>query len=156
MNRIKHWATRGYHSFLLERAQMPFAWGKHDCALFAADGIQAITGTDIAAAFRGKYTDEASAMKVIKEITRGSTVGDAAAWCAEQFGLKEWTHAAAAPGSAPVAAPRYAQRGDLVVFNAPAGGLVAGLVHLSGQIVAVGEKGLYNFPISKAVRAWRI
>jgi hypothetical protein len=144
LTRIQHWATRAYHTFLLERAHAPFAWGTHDCALFAADGVQAITGVDIAAAFRGKYTDEAGALAAIKSITGGSTVADAAAWCAAQHGILELPR------------PLFAQRGDLVVLE-DAGRLIAGLVHLSGRhIVAAGESGLKRISISKVKRAWHV
>lgn len=148
LKRQKHWATRGYHSFLLARAKTPFRWGVNDCALFAADGVKAITGVDIAAEFRGRYSDEASAMALIKSVTGGATVADAAAWCAAKHGLVEWLDKKGAP------TPLFARRGDLVTFKAPTGALVAGLVHLSGQIVAIGEGGLFRFPISKALRAW--
>ncbi len=144
LKRQKYWATRGYHQFLLERAHAKFAWGQHDCALFAADGVLAMTGVDIAADFRGKYSDEAGAMALIKSLTGGATVADAAAWCAAKHGLAELKPA------------KMAQRGDLVVFEAPSGSLVAGLVHLSGQMVATGEDGLYRFPISKVLRSWRV
>lgn len=140
--RQKHWATRAYHAFLLARAKAPFKWGANDCALFAADGILAITGVDIAADFRGKYSDEAGAFALIKQVCGGTTVADAAAYCAQKHRLREW------------AKPLFAQRGDLVVFEAPTGDMVAGLVHLSGCIVAVGEQGLYRFPISKVLRSW--
>ena len=133
----------------MERAKTPFAWGANDCALFAADGIKAITGVDIASDFRGKYTNEASALALIKTVCGGTTVADAAVYCAEKHGLREWV------SKKGVAQPLFARRGDLVVFTAPTGSLVAGLVHLSGRhIVAVGESGLYRFPISKAARAW--
>jgi Domain of unknown function (DUF6950) len=143
LKRQLHWDTRGFHTFLEEHAKTPFKWGEHDCALFAANGIQAITGTDLADDFRGKYTDEAGAFALIKQVTGGTTVADAAAYCAKKHGLTELTN------------PLFAQRGDLVVFEAPTGALVAGLVHLSGRhIVAVGEQGLYRFSISAAKRAW--
>jgi hypothetical protein len=148
--RQKYWATRAYHQFLRSRAKTPFAWGTHDCALFAADGIQAITGVDIAADFRGKYSTEAEAMALIQTVTGGATIADAAAWCAKKFGLAERVDKKGA------LAPLFAQRGDLVVFTAATGQPVAGLVHLSGQIVAVGENGLYRFPISKVLRSWRV
>ncbi len=115
----------------------------NDCALFAADGIQAITGVDIAGDFRGKYSTEAEAMALIASVAGGSTIADAAAWCAAKHGLTEWKH------------PLCAQRGDLAVFQAPTGSMVAGLVHLSGaHLVSVGESGLYRFSISKVLRAW--
>jgi hypothetical protein len=143
IKRIRHklWATR-YHHFLVSRARMKFAWGQHDCALFAADGVLALTGVDIAAEFRGKYPDETGALAAIKTIAGGATIADAAAWCAAKHGFAELAH------------PKMAQRGDLVVFQGATGGNVAGLVHLSGQLVAAGEDGLYRFPISKVLRAW--
>jgi hypothetical protein len=142
LQRKLHWASRAYHNFLLSRANIPFQWGRNDCALFAADGILAMTGLDIAADFRGKYYDEASALEVIRSITGGSTVADATAWCAAKYRLPELTY------------PLMAQRGDLCVFE-DSGRLVTGLIHLSGRhIVAVGESGLRRIPITEIVRAW--
>lgn len=144
LNRHLHWATRHYHHFLLSRANTAFAWGKHDCALFAADGILAMTGVDIAADFRNQYSDEAGAQAAIQRITGGSTVADAAAWCAAKHGLRELDH------------PLMAQRGDLCVVQ-DADRLVAGLVHLSGRhIVAAGADCLHRLPITSIQRAWRV
>ncbi len=144
--RTVHWATRELHAFLSARATAPFAWGSNDCALFAADAIQAFTGTDIAAEFRGRYTDRASAFALIRQVTGKGTVADAAAWCAERHGLAEYPN------------PRFAQRGDLVIVDVASddGTELAGLVHTNGQVVTVSEKGPLLLPISKAVRAWKI
>jgi hypothetical protein len=144
LKRQPHWATRGYHQFLIARAKMPFVWGANDCALFAADGILAIAGVDIAADFRGKYDDEASALEAIKTIAGGSTIADAAAYCAQKHGLGEWPH------------PLKAQRGDLVVIM-ESGRLIAGLVHLNGSdVVSVGQSGLLRMPITQIQRAWHV
>jgi len=127
---------------------MPFIWGQNDCALFAADGIRAITGVDIAADFRGKYHDEASAMQAIKDICGGSTVADAAAYCANKHGLSELTK------------PLFAKRGDLVVVRNGLDGFgseIAGLVHLNGRhVVSVNDKGMFRFPIRSIVRSWQV
>ena len=139
------WDTRAFHGFLATRADEPFTWGTNDCALFAADGVEAITGVDIADEFRGKYHDEAGAFALIKQITGGSTVADAAAYCAAKHGLVEWQH------------PLMARRGDLVVVRNGDGSLIAGLVHLNGRhVVSVGEKGLLRFPISSIIRSWHV
>lgn len=143
LTRKQYWDTRAYHDFLVSRARMPFVWGKSDCALFAADGIEAITGVDIAADFRGKYSDETGAMALIKQVTGGSSVADAAAYCAEKHGLAEWDK------------PLLAQRGDLVVAK-QGRALISGLVHLTGQIVAAGEKGLMIMPITTVERSWHV
>jgi len=42
--------------FAQQRAPMPFAWGKNDCCLFAADAVLAMTGVDHAAQLRGYST----------------------------------------------------------------------------------------------------
>lgn len=144
LTRTPHWATRELHEFLLARATAPFAWGTNDCCLFPADAIQAFTGVDIAADFRGKYTDKASAFALIQTVTGGSTVADAAAYCAHQHGLAERAH------------PLMAQRGDLVVV--PNGGnLIAGIVHLNGRhVVSVGDAGLLRISITDVQRAWAV
>lgn len=142
--RVDYWDTRSFHQFLVERARAPFAWGTNDCALFVADGIEAITGVDIAADFRGKYHTEQEAFDLIREITGGETIAAAAAWCAAKFGMLE------------TPTPLYAQRGDMVVLP-DEDRLIAGLVHLNGRdIVAVGENGLKRIPLAAATRAWRV
>jgi hypothetical protein len=106
-------------------------------------------GIDIAADFRGQYHDKLSAFKAIKRITGGSTVADAAAWCAAKYGLEELEH------------PLCAQRGDLVVMRQSAADeedqLIAGIVHLSSShLVSVSESGAVRLPITNVVRAWRV
>jgi hypothetical protein len=143
LTRKQYWDTRAFHDFLVRRAKMPFMWGAFDCAMFAADGIEVITGVDIAAEFRGAYMDETSAMEAIRRIAGGSTVADAAAYCAQKHELPEW------------AKPLMAQRGDLVIAKQPTG-LIAGLIHLNGQVVAAGERGLMMMPITAVVRSWHV
>src|SRR5690348_10475155 len=116
LKKHEHWQTRHFHAFLMERCDQPFAWGTNDCALFAADAILANTGTDIAAEFRGLYTTERGAFEAIWKVTGGSTVADAAAYCASKHGLVEHEH------------PLMAKRGDLVVVE-NGGSFIAGVVH---------------------------
>jgi hypothetical protein len=44
----------------------PFAWGEHDCALFAANVLLAYTGEDFATVFRGRYKSKSGAYRVLK------------------------------------------------------------------------------------------
>lgn len=144
LTRTEHWATREYDQFLREHASDTFAWGTRDCCLTPADAIQAFTGTDIAADFRGKYSSEAEAFALIKSVTGGSTVADAAAYCATKHGLVEWM------------APLMAQRGDLVVVS-NGHQLIAGLVHLNGRhVVSMGPQGLIRLPVTAITRAWKV
>jgi hypothetical protein len=155
LRRKINWDSQELERFFRERRDQPFAWGTNDCCIFPADAILAITGTDIAEDWfrkdgRARYVDEASAFALIKSVTGGETVADAAAWCAEKFGLVEWLDKAGKP------APLFAQRGDLVVLE-DAGRMIAGVVGLTGKhVVSVGEAGLKRLPLSAVQRAWRV
>lgn len=150
LKRSTTWLTRELDTYLRETASKPFAWGSNDCCLFAANGIESMTGVDIADDFRGKYTDQASAFALIKTVTGGATVADAAAYCATKHGLVEWVTAAGKP------LPLMAKRGDLVVV-ANAGSLIAGIVDLSGRYVAaMSETGIVRLPLSAIQRAWNV
>ena len=54
IERLKDWEQRLYQ-FVEGRRLRPFHWGKHDCALFAADAVREMTGVDLAADYRGQY-----------------------------------------------------------------------------------------------------
>src|ERR1035437_3962195 len=130
LTKHEHWDTQHFDTFLMEHAESPFVWGTHDCCMFPANAILAFTGVDIAEDFRDKYDDEASAFALVKELTGGTTVADAAAYCAAKHGLVEHTF------------PLMAKRGDLVVID-NGGTLVAGVVALNGRhAISVGPKGL--------------
>jgi hypothetical protein len=141
----KHEHTKALIAFVAANKTTTFVWGRSDCALFAANGIQAMTGTDIAADFRNKYASEAGAMATIKAVCGGATVADAAAYCASKHNLQELKH------------PLKAQRGDLVIVE-DSGRLIAGLVAPSGRhVVAAGQNSLNTrIPVSNVKRAWRI
>lgn len=159
LQRKKQWDSLELDGYLRMRAAQPFAWGVNDCALFAANAIETMTGTDIAADFRGAdarpaYTDEAGAFALITKVT-GSTsppataIGDAAAWCAAKHGMAEWL-ASGRP------APLLARRGDLVVVS-NGGRLIAGVVHLNGlHVVTMAETGIVRLPLRAVTRAWKV
>lgn len=150
LKKKQHWQHKCFDPFLRERADRPFKWGESDCAIFCADAIHAITGTDIAADFRGQYTTRLGALRTIAKVTGGSTVVDAAAYCAAKHGMTEHAH------------PLMAKRGDLVIIE-NAGDLICGVIHLNGiHAVSVAESGLVRLPIAdlngkpNVVRAWSI
>src|SRR5258708_4686376 len=64
MKRLEDWVVR-LEAFIKERTAQPFKWGSQDCCLFAADAIEAITGVDLAADFRGKYSGAETAKAVL-------------------------------------------------------------------------------------------
>ena len=134
-----------------ERSQVVRVGHERLCSLSAANAIKSFfTGVDLAADFRGLYKTEIGAFKTIKKLTGGTTVADAAEYCAKQAGLVEHKH------------PLMAKSGDLVIVN-NGGNLIAGVVHLNGRhVVSVSETGLVRLLIcdrsgkSNIVRAWSI
>ena len=146
----EHWREDHFHNFLVESVGKPFVWGQWDCCLYAADAILSYTGIDIAADFRDRYTNGIGALRAIKEVTGGSTVADAAAYCASKHGLEEHKY------------PLMAKRGDLVVIQ-NGDNLIAGVIHLNGRdVISVSEDGPVRLPLAdrngKAhiVRSWSV
>jgi hypothetical protein len=103
-----------------------------------------LTGVDIAEDFRS-YSTAIGALRAIRKVTGGSTVEDAAAYCANKYELPELTH------------PLMARRGDLVLIEQSPGDLVMGLVHLTGSyVVAPGGAGLHRLQLAEIKKAWSI
>jgi hypothetical protein len=146
LHKKEHWFTREYIPYINANEKTPFQWGVCDCALFAANGILAITGVDIAEDFRNTYKTEIGAIRSMKKITglTNPTVEDAAIYCANKYGITECK------------TPLYAQCGDLVVIENE-GNVIAGLVHPDGlDVIAAGEDGWKAFPLAQIKRAWHI
>lgn len=111
----------------------PFAWGAQDCALFAADCVQAMLGRDPAADARGTYSDERGAARVLKKM--GGLDGIAAT----RVGVE--------------VPPAMARVGDLVLGTA--GRECLGVC--TGETWhAPGEHGLLAMPMRDVLRAWRV
>ena len=64
MPRHSNW-TAPLIEYLAAAARRPFKPGHHDCALFAAGAVAAMTGTDFAAQWRGRYTTLRGGLRVI-------------------------------------------------------------------------------------------
>lgn len=87
-----------------------YAYGVHDCGLFCAGAVEAMTGVDHAAAFRGAYDDAVSAAKVLRAKGKGTLIATVASLFDEK-------------------PPAFAQRGD-IVWNGEAIGICFGPVAL--------------------------
>lgn len=156
--RYPDWPAR-LAPLIAERLNAPFRWGTNDCALFACDAVLAMTGTDLAADFRGRYD---------------SSIGAARALRALGFrDLADVAHAFAAKhGIPPLASPRFAQRGDVGLIahfgasSAPIddrcrGRLVGALGALAiatgdGFAAVTEDRGLVKIPTGSVAAAWRI
>jgi hypothetical protein len=119
------------------RRHTEFAWGTHDCCLFAADTVLAMTGADPASEWRGRYDSEAEALALLGERGLEGMVADAMA----AFGAPE----------CPVLA---AQRGDVVLATSGNEPLVG--VAFGSRIVVPGPERLVFLPLSAGSRAWAV
>lgn len=132
--------------FLEAATQRPFEWGRCDCLLFAAEGVQAMTDHDPAAPFRGAYDDAAGAARVL-----GRTVGGGLAE-AIALGL----------GHEPLPSVLLAQRGDVVLVEVESedGEILpsVGLLDLDGRQIAVKARGpgVVHVPLYQGLMAWRV
>jgi hypothetical protein len=60
------WNSRLHH-YLEQVVRQPFVWGHHDCTLFAAGAVLAMTGADHAADFRGRYATARGGKRVLRQ-----------------------------------------------------------------------------------------
>jgi hypothetical protein len=119
----------------------PFAWGRHDCALFACDVVKAMTGVDMAWGLRGEYRTARGAYGLLKRLCGG--------------GLREFAQLTAARLGKEAVPPLMAQRGDVVLVPVQDGEAL-GICSGRHVLVASKEGGLLPIPVSSAVAAWRI
>lgn len=62
--RLRDWRPR-LVAYLETVREQPFVYGQHDCALFVAGAVQAMTGEDLATAYRGRYQSLKTGLKLI-------------------------------------------------------------------------------------------
>jgi hypothetical protein len=113
--------------FIESRRAAPFEWGKNDCCLFCADAVLAMTGEDPATAYRGKYSTDLGARKLIK---KGAGMRGLCPWPSKPAG--------------------FAQRGDIVLADME-GMETLGIVVGNGMWCAPGKEGLLMRPMSEAI-----
>lgn len=123
--------------YLAAASARPFAYGQHDCALFVAGAVNAMTGVDLADRYRGLYTSLKGGLKLLQAETR------------------------LGPETAPLdllrrnfrpVHPAFANVGDIAVIGEvgiPALGLFAG-----EHLIVLRETGLGHMPREAATMAW--
>lgn len=127
---------------LQDRLHVPFQWGKHDCCLFAADCVEAMTGWDPARWFRSRYDSKVSAYAALKEFAGGSVAEVAEKICQQS-------------GFALLDVP-FGQRGDVALVEGN-GSDALGVIDLTGMnILVAGMNGLEMVSINKGKKIWRI
>lgn len=137
MKRLPDWQPR-LLAYLRGIAAEPFAPGRHDCALFAAGAVQAMTGRDLARAYRGRYDDVLAGLRHLRRNKHDDHVALAAKHFAE-------------------IAPAMAQPGDLAVIPDPDGSELDALGVVQGPHVYVtGPAGLGIVSRLRMSRAFRV
>lgn len=129
--RLPGWRPRLVAYLEAVRAR-PFAYGSHDCALFVAGAVEAMTGFDAAAGFRERYDSLKGGLKLLSKGDHVALVGRL---------LEEIT-------------PAFAQVGDVAVIGEigiPALGLFDG-----ETILVLRDEGLGRMPREAATQAFRV
>lgn len=128
------WKLR-LNAYLADVVRRGFAPGEHDCALFAAGAVEAMTGRDLAAPYRGRYRTLRGGARILKAAGFASHIDLAAGHLAEIHTSR------AAPG-------------DLAVI-ATDGGDALGVVQ-GESVYVLGASGMGLMAMSSAHRAFRV
>jgi hypothetical protein len=114
LNRHETWAA-DLTAYLASVAARPLTYGSHDCALFAAGAVQAMTGVDLAADWRGAYDSPRKAARLLKDAGHANL-------------------ASLLSSLLPEVAPAFAMPGDVVLVDGPQG---LGMGILQGHLAYV-------------------
>ncbi|WP_313818720.1 DUF6950 family protein [Cupriavidus sp.] len=134
MQRLNDWPER-LAAFIEARRERAFSWGDSDCCLFVCDAIEAMTGADPAARWRGLYASEKAARRLMRD--NGGVAG----------------LANLAFGRQPIP-PLLAARGDVVLVDTPAGEALA--ICIGDRLAAQGAAGIDYLPHDAAKMVWKI
>jgi hypothetical protein len=66
MSRVDNW-PRALEEHIQNQMHRPFEWGVHDCLLFAASCVEAVSGDDPAIEYRGTYSTALAAYRIIDD-----------------------------------------------------------------------------------------
>lgn len=142
MKRLTDWEER-LGLFIAENRERRFAWGEWDCILFACAAVEAMTGTDPASEYRGRYDDAKGAALALRVLGKGTLVKTIDA-------------------TFPHRPLGKAQRGDIVLFRGSAGicmgafGLFVGEDALADAVATPQREGLVSIPRSLFEKAWAV
>ena len=132
MQRLPDWPAR-FGALVAQAHARAFNYGEHDCCLWPADAVAAVTGIDPAAALRGTYATELEAQLVLRAAGGLRGLGD-------RLGPR-----------IPVLTAGAGDIGVARCNGKPMGAVCAGEVWLVCAL-----QGLIPLPLSAAVLAWRI
>lgn len=135
LERLPDWQPR-LRAYLMGVGEQALVAGQHDCALFGAGGVEAETGVDLAADWRGRYATFAGG----KRILRRAGFADHIALIGEHL---------------PEVAVQFARPGDIAIVPTENGDAV-GIVQGSSVYVLTptGRIGLVS--IMRAARVFKV
>jgi hypothetical protein len=138
LKRLPDWRARLAATLAIDPGKQ-FAWGSHDCFLgLVAPAVEAITGVDIGAEFRGTYDSPEGARAAL-----------------EAAGFSDLAEAVAS--DFPEIPPARMHIGDIAVIPSESEGLGVGLgVVIGERIVALSPTGQGTVRLSRATRAFRV
>lgn len=140
LTRFPNWPER--LDAVLRDNNRPFQWGVNDCALRACDVVLAITGTDVAAEFRGRYTTRVGATRVMRRLYGGN--------------LERVAEKIAAAHGMPEIPPALARRGDVVLVDTDHGPSLGVMRHDGRHAEFKTDTQPLIFPAGDCRRAWRV
>ena len=128
--RFTNWEER-LSDYIATKRDEPFEYGSNDCANFVAGAVEAMTGQDAMAEFRGKYDSEFGSLRVMTEIGQGSLE-------------------ATVDAKFPEIGVGHAQRGDIAFFDGSIGVVMGSFAWF------VSDDGLERVPRSMWDKAWSV
>ena len=135
-SRLPEWPKRMSEA-LAAASNVPFAWGTHDCGIFACDVVKAITGVDLVSGVRGLYSDAAGSVRVLRAV----------------YGTNDLTTIATNLLGDPIPIT-LAKRGDMVLLDIP-GGPALGIC-CGAEAAGAGPEGLTMIPMDHWLQAWSV
>jgi hypothetical protein len=137
MKRRGDWHSR-LNAFIDSVKRQPFDWATNNCGEhFAAGAVEAMTGVDVAAKWRGRYTTASGAVRVMKK-DGFANLGDMAA------SILFEVH------------PSRARLGDIACVPAD-GPFGMSLGVINGEVILVlGEKHMGLVPLARAMRVFAV
>lgn len=138
--RIDGWQKR-FWAYLAAAREKPFAWGAHDCVMFATGAIDAVMGTDYyaQALVRYPYSTEAGAMGLMQQF--GGITGLVESFLAPHVNWGQLTQ-----GDVVLAMPTMLHGTAMETL----------CVHDGQQLVAAAPKGIQIVRFQYALHGWKI
>lgn len=133
MQRLPDWPAR-FAALVRQRRAHPFVWGQHDCVLWAADVVLALTGADFGAQYRGTYSTALQAAHLVEDL--GGLTAIVSSYLGEPI------------------SPSMARVGDIGLVSDGGRDLVA--VCNGAHWLAPGASGLAVLSLNAGVSAWRV